>query len=551
MKNSCIMTAICCTIISASALAASPIPSFDKEAVTTHPYNRTGQQEAVVDKEQLGDGYRPGNTGTEEQPAFFIRNIKLNDYLLPDPYGQLQGILDRYSNRSVTVEELGLLAEEVTAYTRSCGYTVTQAVVPPQEIVDGELELKVYIASFDAVGIAKNESAVADRVLQGFTKSLKSGEVITDKKLELVMNNLNDLPGVIARGVLRPGSRPVTTSLDMEVLERRVWNNFVYVDNGGSKTSGRWRYGLHTEYNNPGNQGDKISISGSLSNNHTKNYSISYEAPLNFHGSRIGFGVSRSEYDIGWQDDFLNPSGESESISIYGLTPVYRDKSKRVTAIYGYDYRDIEDNMDIKLADALHFSSKNEKRAHVAHIGLSASEYLPNRFTSGNLIYWYGDIDTKDMDAYYDGGYHKLTADFNHVRYWSRWNLRLEAHAQLANRGLDGSERFYLGGMDAVRAYPASDTSGDVGYNASLELRRATDVKGLEVAAFVDVGEVTNNKGYNEHDTLAGWGVGLRYAVPQEWYAQIDYARKINGHDDYSEEKNKNGRWWFQLYKMF
>ena len=34
---------------------------------------------------------------------------------------------------------------------------------------------------------------------------------------------------------------------------------------------------------------------------------------------------------------------------LYGLTPVYRDKTKRVTALYGYDHRKIKDNMQIKL----------------------------------------------------------------------------------------------------------------------------------------------------------------------------------------------------------
>lgn len=41
-------------------------------------------------------------------------------------------------------------------------------------------------------------------------------------------------------------------------------------------------------------------------------------------------------------------------------------------------------------------NDENEKSADVAHIGIAASEYQPNRFTSANLIYWYGDIDVKN-----------------------------------------------------------------------------------------------------------------------------------------------------------
>lgn len=550
-KIGVLTTALFCAALNATAFAASPLPSFDKEAVTTHPYNRTGEQEVKVTDEQKNQEAVPGgNSGTAEKPAFYVKEIVLTGFELPDELGELQKILAGYSHRSVGMDELPALTAAISEYARLRGFTVAQAVVPPQEVADGKLEIKVYVASFDKINLKVNGSDVADRVIQRFMKPLHSGEVITDKKLESVLNNLNDLPGVIGRGILQPGSKPATTSLDVEVLERRVWNNYIFADNGGSKSSGRYRYGMHTEINNPGHQGDKIGITGYISNKHTKNYGVNYETAIGGRGTRWGIGYSKSSYDLGTVN-FWNPTGESEGFSFYGLTPIYRDKSKKLTAIYGYDHRKITDDMRFDLIPQLNWKIGTEKSADVFHAGVAFSEYLPNRFTGGNLIYWYGDIETDNGGAYYDGGYHKLTADFNHVRYWKLWNLRFNASAQLASRGLDGSERFYLGGMSGVRAYPASETSGDVGYTATVELRRATGVEGLEAAAFIDVGEVTRSKGYGEHRNLAGWGVGLRYAKPGDWYAQFDYARKINGEDNISEDHNHDGRMWFQVYKMF
>lgn len=550
-KIGVLTTALFCAALNATAFAASPLPSFDKEAVTTHPYNRTGEQEVKVTDEQKNQEAVPGgNSGTAEKPAFYVKEIVLTGFELPDELGELQKILAGYSHRSVGMDELPALTAAISEYARLRGFTVAQAVVPPQEVADGKLEIKIYVASFDKINLKVNGSDVADRVIQRFMKPLHSGEVITDKKLESVLNNLNDLPGVIGRGILQPGSKPATTSLDVEVLERRVWNNYIFADNGGSKSSGRYRYGMHTEINNPGHQGDKIGITGYISNKHTKNYGVNYETAIGGRGTRWGIGYSKSSYDLGTVN-FWNPTGESEGFSFYGLTPIYRDKSKKLTAIYGYDHRKITDDMRFDLIPQLNWKIGTEKSADVFHAGVAFSEYLPNRFTGGNLIYWYGDIETDNGGAYYDGGYHKLTADFNHVRYWKLWNLRFNASAQLASRGLDGSERFYLGGMSGVRAYPASETSGDVGYTATVELRRATGVEGLEAAAFIDVGEVTRSKGYGEHRNLAGWGVGLRYAKPGDWYAQFDYARKINGEDNISEDHNHDGRMWFQVYKMF
>lgn len=557
MKKMNLLTcAVLGTLLSTPAWAASPIPSFDKEAVTTHPYNRTGEQAVISEKpENLAGEYKPGNTGTEEHPAFYIKAIKLTGISLQDKDNKLADILNEYSNRNVAVEELHQLTNKITEYTRSCGYTVAQAIIPPQEISEGILEVKVYIAKYDEIKISSNESKVSDKVIEKFIEPLQEGEVITDKKLEQVINNINDLPGVVVRASLYPGRFPATTGLNIDVNRRPTWNNYVFVDNGGSQNSGRYRYGIHTEINNPGQQGDKISITGTITNKDTRNYAVNYETAIGSRSTRWGIGYSKNTYDIGWIEDFINPSGESEGLSIYGLSPIYRDKEKRVTAIYGYDHRKIKDNMAIKfdmgILGDFRINDENEKSADVAHIGIAASEYQPNRFTSANLIYWYGDIDVKNAEAYYEGAYHKLTADFNHVRYWTDWNARIEAHVQFANRDLDGSERFYLGGMNGVRAYPASETSGDTGYNATLEIRRRTDIEGLEAAAFIDVGEVRLAKSARQHEKLAGWGLGLRYTKPNDWYAQFDYAWKIDGRPYASEDHDHRGRMWFQLYKMF
>ena len=104
--------------------------------------------------------------------------------------------------------------------------------------------------------------------------------------------------------------------------------------------------------------------------------------------------------------------------------------------------------------------------------------------------------------------------------------------------------------MNGVRAYGNNDGYGDAGWLGSVEIRRQTGVEGLEAAAFIDEG-YGNNKavGYSEH--LSGWGLGLRYSKPNDWYVQLDWARKIDGRRDWSEPTDHDDRWWFQVYKMF
>ncbi len=552
MKNGMKLAITLCLLLSPTTaqevLAATPIPTFDKQAVTEYPYNRTGQQDIVSDKKgiDVAENYRPGNTGTAEAPAFFIKQIKLTGFTLPDKDGKLQEILDKYTNRSVEIAELDNLTAEITEYCRTNGYTIPLAVIPAQEVKDGVLNVKIYVSSYDKIAITKNTSKVADRVLSKFIDSLHPGDVIIDKKFEVAMNNLNDLPGVQAQAVFTPGTRPATTNVGINVERRPIWNNYIFVDNGGGYYSGRYRYGFNTEINNPGHQGDKIIINGMLTSHDVKNYGIRYEFPVGSRGTRAGIAYSQSSYDIS-SNNFYDSLGKSRGISLYGLTPVYRDRMNRLTAIYGFDRRDITD--EIKIPSLGIRQTTADKDANVWHIGLSGSQYYPNQFTQYDMIYWYGDIDT-DGGAYYDGNYHKLTGDILKIWYDNKFNYRISGSMQMANRALDSSEQFYLGGMNGVRAYGASDGYGDAGYLLTGEIRMATDVPGLELAAFIDTAGA-KNKAEDSWDHLAGWGIGLRYAKDNDWYAQLDYARKIDARDDRVEPQNHDGRLWFQFYDMF
>ena len=59
------------------------------------------------------------------------------------------------------------------------------------------------------------------------------------------------------------------------------------------------------------------------------------------------------------------------------------------------------------------------------------------------------------------------------------------------------------------------------------------------------------NRAADEFDHLAGAGIGLRYAKPDDWFAQLDIAHKIDGRDDRVEPGNNDLRIWLQVYKMF
>ena len=122
---------------------------------------------------------------------------------------------------------------------------------------------------------------------------------------------------------------------------------------------------------------------------------------------------------------------------------------------------------------------------------------------------------------------------------------------QLASQNLDSSEHIYLGGARGVRAYPQGEASGDTGALGTVELRYHTPVKGLLLSTYFDAGHVRIEKNGSDSMTLKGWGNGLIYSKPDDWFARFDYARRIGSDANMSEDARSRQRMWFIAGKVF
>ena len=131
-------------------------------------------------------------------------------------------------------------------------------------------------------------------------------------------------------------------------------------------------------------------------------------------------------------------------------------------------------------------------------------------------------------------------------------DIMLKAQGQIASRNLDGSEEFYLGGARGVRAYPQGEASGDQGALGTLELRYHTSLAGLILSTYLDAGHVQYTKdGRDGSETLRGWGLALTFNRENDWFARLDYARRIGTPSVLSRDAQSRDRLWFILGKNF
>ena len=133
-----------------------------------------------------------------------------------------------------------------------------------------------------------------------------------------------------------------------------------------------------------------------------------------------------------------------------------------------------------------------------------------------------------------------------------RRNIILKAQAQKAGANLDSSEEIYLGGANGVRAYPQGEASGDNGYLGSIELSYRTDVPNLVLSTYFDMGRVQYaNDGKDGSETLKGWGIGVTYSRPGDYFLRLDWARRIGLANNASDDAKAKNRLWFMVGKVW
>ena len=336
-----------------------------------------------------------------------------------------------YMGRDITVSELQQAADLVTDYCRNQGYTVATAFLPQQDIKNGVVEIRILLGTMGEIKI-NNRSRLSEGQAERFLSGLKAGSIIKNGPLETVLNNLNDLPGIAAAGILSAGTEVGSSDLTVTLADKKQADTILYTDNHGGKYSGRYRYGFQTTFNEPGHIGDKLFLGGMLTNSDLHNYNLGYEMPLDSSGSRLA-------------------------------------------AAYGYDNRQLQDELRT-------FGSSTEKHSNALHLGIVGNSRGMGSYTGYSALYYTGRLTYDDINVGNEGTYHKFNTDINHIqRLGHTVNLHINLHSQLASKDLDGSEQFSLGGADGIRAYPQGEASGSSGYQATAELRYATSIANLRL----------------------------------------------------------------------
>ena len=498
----------------------------------------------------------------QTQASFVLKGVQFVGATgVPD--SELQAAVADRIGTSVTFADLEQLAARAAAVYQQRGFSLVQAFVPVQEVVDGVVKITISegVLGNVSIDVAEGTPVARERVAKTLAV-LEPGKPLNGLQYERAMLLLSDLPGIKPQSAIAAGATVGTTDLTVQVSERDRLQYGLEIDNYGTRDSGRHRVTGSLRWASPFERGDNFDVRVMLAQGmHTAFGRVSYETPVGYRGLRIGGGLARVQYELGGPFAPLEPTGVGNVADLSFSYPIIRQRSSNLFVRGVMDNKDLTDRFE-----AVGF----ETRKRIRGVGLGMSfekrdKFLGGGYTSANGLLYRGNLDIKDAtsEAFdnppfgYDteGSFGKVSLQLARLQYLApKFSLFLGTGMQRASKNLDAYEKLSLGGPKAVRAYATGEVLVDDGWLATMELRYAATPEAT-VFVFYDAAH-----GDFFHDprpfdvftsrSLRGHGLGLNWAKPGK--VTVNFSIAWRGTDPgVTDGGDRNPRLFWSIQKAF
>ncbi len=473
----------------------------------------------------------------DSKPLFVLQSVSITG-AVAIPQGRLVTAYQPYIGKKVSQADLAAISAAVGDIYREAGFHLSRAMIPPQDIQNGQLHLQVVEGSITEVAL-KGDGAeqFGVRPMLDAVLAERPSRLSTLERQLLLING-------------RPGVRIEDTALEeigaasghfRLIVSLKTWHLFtsVGVDNLGSSSVGPWQSYGTAAFNSYLAPGDSLVVNLSTTPGDPRQLAfgrLSYEAPVGTDGARIGASGYYSEVRPGDFRRLFNDNIKTEWFEIRGsIVPLQSQKSSLIlTAAAGFSNVYENDIFGPIYADHIRTVSLTSDYRLQDYFG--GNNYLTVNYRQGIDVF--GASHRGDDYLSREGASGKFSAlNFWFTRYQTlsdAWSLKLASAGQTASGPLFTSQQFYLGGLAFGRGYGSAEISGDNGIAGSVELRfdQKTSyqyLSGYQLYGFVDTGLAWND-GYRPSDglSLTSAGGGVRFFLTEGLQADIGAAAPLS-----------------------
>ncbi len=369
---------------------------------------------------------------------------------------ELRTILQPLEGKKIKLQALFDAVEQINQLYRDKNYLAAKAILPPQKVKAGVVNIKLIEGHLGTVQIENNESTrnsfITDRIEN------KPGELVNLDQLEQDLYFFNRTNDVALRAVLKPGEAAGTTDYIIQTVEPEHHEGLIFIDNAGTEDVGLERIGF--SYTNRSLFGirDQLMLGLHLAKGTRAVYG-SYDVPISRRGTRLALSYDISKIEIiDGPLEPLNVTGDSTNAGLYLTHPLVVNKDLLLNGFVGVNHKTSTTDFDsVTLFDttvdslSLGFDAQS--------FDIADSWYTRHALTGGS----YEDLR--------DENYSKYNGDANWLHiFGNNHTLSIRGGAQYSPDDLlPASEQFQIGGMYTVRGYPEGMLKGDKGYYVSFE----------------------------------------------------------------------------------
>ena len=442
----------------------------------------------------------------------------------------------------------------------------------PQDLTDGEVLITITEGRFAGAKLETPNSPKlpADYLVKLVETAQPKDEAVRMSQLDRATLLLGEVPGVKANMRLRSGDKEGETEALIQVAEGKPWDGQVSWDNAGPVSTGFNR--MSTQLNRYGALGRAdISSMQYMRSDGTDFLRLSYSEPLGYWGSRWGTNASFSRYKVVTNDYLaLNPQGPANSVGLDMTLPLLRSRFTSASMQVAFERKFFRNTTNLGLSsDYFMDSITTSLQATRSDEWMGYGENTLGAQITRGLVNLSGSPNEKNdaISTMTAGRFTKLRLNFNRQQSLTPTTQLMGSYQmQIASKNLDGSEKFSLGGMQGVRAYPSSEANGNAAHLMTVEYQKTLEWQQhpFKLSAFVDTGRVSKLKfnkgsGLNAYN-LQGAGLWVGSSVPNRlgqaqwrmtWAHRMgsNPAAQANGLD--LDGTLKNDRFWLSVIQQF
>jgi len=467
---------------------------------------------------------------------------------------ELKEVIKEAINTELGYDQLIDVTRAISNHYRASGFLAT-AFLPPQDINNGVIKVKITEAMLGTIIFEIDEgkklNLPKENIRLKLIYKIEENGVLNIDQLDKNVRNLNKIPGINALAQLEEGNNFGETNVKVTAINTETIFGNTLVDNNGSRSSGYNKITNTINVDGLFDMGDRLTFTNVLSGDHHKKdnheesnyYAVSSTMPIGFNGMMASLRVSKMEYKLSAPFDSTKPSGYSSEYNLSLNRPLIESPNFNLNTSFS-----LANNKYVNDLSTGNNSDKDVLKS-VFNLGFDNRD---SRFGGGINYGSFGlslaKVDLTDNPSNYDtdqstsdnnGRNFKGTLNLNRMqKLTDNTNMLIKFNGQLAADNLDGADQLSLGGPTAVRAYPSNEAAGDLGFVASLELKRNL-FKNLESTLFYDYGKIKLHKSlwdnWNSTNTalknnyhLQGYGASVGVPIFQNFNINASYARKIS-----------------------